>query len=234
MATVAGADGCPGGWIAVWTGDRHGHALVPTAAALLDVTAHADLLVVDVPIGLSEAAPRACDVAARRLLGRQGASVFAAPVRPALRASDHRTAHDRTRAARAAAGLPEKGISIQAWNLFAKVRDVDAVMTPALQSRVREGHPELGFRLWAGGPLPSKKTHDGRAARRALVERRYGSDALTAARDAYRVRDVAHDDLLDAFACLRIAERALAGDALVLPEGEIETDVKGLRMEILG
>jgi len=66
------------------------------------------------------------------------------------------------------------------------------------------------------------------------VDADHGAAAFARARDAYLVRHVAHDDLLDAFACLRVAEHALAGRALVLPEGSVETDARGLRMEILG
>ena len=55
------------------------------------------------------------------------------------------------------------GLSIQAFGILGKIREVDRLMTPALQGRVYEAHPELAFRSLAGAPMRhSKKTPAGR------------------------------------------------------------------------
>jgi predicted RNase H-like nuclease len=47
-----------------------------------------------------------------------------------------------------------KGMSKQAFAVVAKIRDVDAVMSPERQERIVEGHPELSFvALTDGRPL---------------------------------------------------------------------------------
>ena len=44
---------------------------------------------------------------------------------------------------------------------------------------------------------------------------------------------VARDDVIDAVACLVAAQRIALGKAIVLPDGIIERDDRGLRMEIV-
>ena len=99
MALVAGVDGCRGGWlkVALETATRRiSVALAPSWQAL-DLAACA-LAAVDMPIGLAEAGPRACDLAARALLptGRK-ASVFPPPRRYMLACRSWREAQDEGR-----------------------------------------------------------------------------------------------------------------------------------------
>lgn len=44
---------------------------------------------------------------------------------------------------------------------------------------------------------------------------------------------VGRDDVVDAAACLATARRIVSGQATVLPDGEQERDMRGLRMEIV-
>jgi predicted RNase H-like nuclease len=71
MATIGGADGCPGGWICVErdtiTGELFGDVLA-TTRDLLEHGRHLVVLTLDIPIGLSDSDPRACDLEARQLL----------------------------------------------------------------------------------------------------------------------------------------------------------------------
>jgi predicted RNase H-like nuclease len=89
---VAGIDGCRGGWVAfkVHLPSRNTSAEISDLPSILrkkpDDLA---ILAVDIPIGLLDGS-RACDKAARKLLGqRRGSSVFAAPWRATLSAKDH-------------------------------------------------------------------------------------------------------------------------------------------------
>lgn len=167
----AGVDGCRGGWFGAWTAEggegRQGRKVgnieergpwrigvfphfAPLVAAVLgDARPDALRLLVDIPIGLpSGHAPRRCDVEARRLLGpRRGASVFPAPPRAVLGAGSW---EDGLARARAASG---RGISLQAWHLVPKIREVDAFLRadPSWVGRIREAHPELLFRSLALG-----------------------------------------------------------------------------------
>jgi predicted RNase H-like nuclease len=116
-----------------------------------------------------------------------------------------------------------------------KIRDVDLAMTahPTLQSRIREVHPEVSFWAWAGRPMRHRKTRRaGREERIRVVEGYFGAGAFGAVRELYPVRDVGHDDILDAFAALWSAERILTGEAQTLPQRP-PVDPRGLRMEIV-
>jgi predicted RNase H-like nuclease len=80
---------------------------------------------VDMPIGLSDAAPRACDVAARKFLGRGASSVFSAPPRAILQCADYRAA---LALARSTTG---RGITKQTFNITPKVAELDRLIGPA-------------------------------------------------------------------------------------------------------
>ena len=81
---VLGVDGWRGRWVAARLDGRSVTlSVLPDAAAVLAVGDVA-LIGIDMPIGLSDDGPRACDVAARKLMGRAGSSVFPAPLRPVL------------------------------------------------------------------------------------------------------------------------------------------------------
>lgn len=218
---MLGVDGCPGGWVG---------ALVPVSPAdgvewrrLADaaavVAARAAAVGVDIPVGLPEAGPRACDVAARRRLRRCGSRVFPAPVRAVLAA---RSYPEACAISRAASG---KALSRQTWNIVGKIREFDTVLSPDLQARVVEVHPEVSFALLAGTPLAPKRTAAGRDQRRAAVQTWLPGVELPGwARP---------DDALDALAAAWSARRWLAGHAEVLPSADPPRDARGLRMEIV-
>jgi predicted RNase H-like nuclease len=110
-----------------------------------------DLIVIDVPIGLLESGRRHCDTLARQRIGPRRNSVFTAPLRPMLQASSHAESSAIRR------GIEEKGYSMQGFGIVPLVRSVDQVMTPELQTRIREGHPEVSFAAMAGMPLQHPK-----------------------------------------------------------------------------
>ena len=123
--------------------------------------------------------------------------------------------------------------------LFPKIREIDRVMTPALQERVIECHPELAF--WAlngeAALTEPKKVRSrpwpaGLDLRRQLLVRA-GYRAAFVAGHGYRNRDVGIDDLLDACACAAAAARIQRGEGRRFPESP-PIDAKGLRMEIWG
>lgn len=132
---------------------------------------------------------------------------------------------------------PPRKIAKQSFHLFPKIREIDAMITPGLQSRVFEVHPELAFWAMNGEyPLPLPKKVKGRpdpagqALRRDLL-RRAGFPLHHLPEAAYRQRDVGADDLIDACACAWSARRILEGRSLRFP-ADPPRDARGLRMEI--
>jgi predicted RNase H-like nuclease len=200
---LLGVDGCRAGWVAA---SERGARLYPTFAEI--VAERFELVLIDVPIGLLQAGPRSCDLQARSLLGARRSSVFPAPGRRLLRARRY-----------------GRQCSIQLWNILHKIREVDEAMTPRLQRRVREAHPEVSFALLNGSPLRfAKKSADGEAERRRLLRPIFG--------EIPAVPGAARDDVLDAYALLWSAHRARRGEARVL--GGDERDERGLQCEIVG
>ena len=233
MRCHAGMDGCRGGWVvAIATERADGEValridVAHDFAAALALAASANRIAVDMPIGLldvPQTGGRACDRAARAMLGRQGSSVFSPPARPALDASDHRDAQRRQGA----------GLSIQTWNIVPRIREVDAAIEAAMQPRVIEAHPELAFRALAVAPVARKATVEGFAQRVALLRSVFGAALpdLAAARRAIGPSLTKLDDLADACVLAFVARRADDGSARRLPDGDPPVDARGLRMEI--
>src|SRR6185503_15470656 len=189
------------------------------------------MIAIDMPIGLSDDGPRACDLEARRLLGRpRASSVFPAPCRAALGATTYARACGLSRRTLGVA------MTIECFNIVPKIRHVDSVITPARQAFVREVHPELVFAILSGrgrGLTEPKRTPDGERVRLRLLRRVAPRFDPAAVRATLGLSRVARDDVIDAVACLVAARRIVQGKALVLPSGLVERDARGLRMEIV-
>ncbi|MGE0767183.1 MAG: DUF429 domain-containing protein [Hyphomicrobiaceae bacterium] len=237
---VAGADGCPAGWLVVlrdWHLKRPPSArIVATFADILALPEAPQVIAIDMPIGLPEhttVGGRAPDIAARAKLGKRQSSVFAVPSRRAVMAEDYATACSIA----LETSEPPRKISKQTWQLFPRIREIDAAMTPALQTRVFECHPELVF--WAmNGARPldepkkvkSRPHEPGLTLRRSLLTRA-GYPPPFLADTQFRPSAAGHDDFLDACACAWTAGRILAGTAHTFPP-EPPLDARGLRQEI--
>ena len=215
MTPVAGVDGCRAGWIVVHDGCATVHH---DFAAVLAALPDDAVIAVDIPIGLVDehvAGGREVDRAARVELGPKRNSVFSAPPRCALAA---RTLPDaRRRGAR---------LTLQTLKLLPRIEDVDGVMTPELQSRVFEVHPELSFAAMAGGSpvLTPKRTAAGAKERRSLLQR-------AGVCVPERPTGAAVDDLLDACALAWSARRVADGTASSFPHPP-SRDARGLSMEL--
>ncbi len=230
---VAGVDGCPHGWIAAIRTQATGEISVAIAdrlgALLDDALASTKLIVIDMPIGLPEVPGRDCERQTRRAIGPRRSSVFAAPLRGmlAFEAYADANAYGKARGA---------GLSRQAWNIAPKIRELDALMTPALQDRIVEGHPELAFTRLGGQPCShSKRTEAGKQERLQRLDAHGvpGAALLQAARDRHPARRVfADDDLIDACALALTAEARLHGASWRMGDGV--RDARGLLMEING
>lgn len=200
-------------------------SIVPTFQELLRHTEACAAVGIDIPIGLHNTWPREADVLARKKLSpHRASSVFPSPVRVALQAESYDDAC--TLSLDACGKKPSK----QTYAILPKIREVDAVMTPELQRRVREVHPEVCFWALKGGAAMahSKKTPAGAREREQLLARVFEGDlACVAVRGA-----AALDDFFDACAAAWTAARIAQGRAERLPETP-PIDERGLRMEIV-
>jgi predicted RNase H-like nuclease len=244
-----GVDGCRGGWVVAGVdGDLSGSVHFSLVDDLADLFRLARLgrasIVIDIPIGLPAHGVRACDVAARRFLARPHApSVFNAPARAALAAVGVRPlppGRDRERAYRQACRLNEHAsglrLSRQSFHLLPRIAEVDRRISPSLQTRVHEGHPEVVFQILAGRRLHTRKrTPAGLSERLGLLNAAGLMFEVPAVRERLGRDAVAADDVVDAAACAVAARRVTEGDALILPRrlDERVRDPRRLRMEIV-
>lgn len=224
MSAFAGLDGFAGGWIAATDQDgRLAVELLPSFEVARNRSY--DSLVIDIPIGLPESGARACDSEARALIGPRRSSVFPAPIRPML------AAHSYEEACRIRTSVEQKSCSKQLFAILPKIKEVDDVMTPALQGHIREGHPEVTFCVMNGGvPLESYKgTSEGRELRLTLLRREFGEiDGVLAP----YIKTALITDAIDAFAMLWSARRVAQQQARILPSNT-QIDSRGLRLEMV-
>lgn len=227
---VAGVDGCPGGWLAAVV-DLTGGVVTATWQVLADAASVAGLLqeerldaiAVDVPIGLPLPGPRAADVLARGRLGRRACCVYPAPPRPVVAENDFWRANAVSRE------VTGKGLSKQAFYIADRIADFDRLMTPELQERIVECHPEVSFLALAGEVLPSKKTAVGLAARRTAIAGVWpGAESSL----DHVPRRATAADARDALVCAWTAARWVTGEVERLP-AVADRDARGLRMEIV-
>jgi predicted RNase H-like nuclease len=250
MGVVIGIDGARGGWVGcrldgstfeiVCFRDHelaHGptHELTYELAAGLRGVDHAWI---DMPLGLPQDQrdfPRRCDVALRQRLGRRASSVFTCPIRPAVYAQEYREA------CRLNAEATGKKISLQAWNICPKIRQLDQLLQSKPPIRFRESHPEYNFQCLKGESLKhAKKTPEGRQERLEGVIRVYHPElAEHIATTRFRVLTGVHvsmDDILDAAVLAVSAQWALTHGEQRLPlegPGMPPLDAYGIPMQIV-
>jgi predicted RNase H-like nuclease len=169
----------------------------------------ADVVAVDIPIGLPVAGPRAADFLARKAVGPRWRSVFITPPRAVLDASSY------VEASRLCRRLCGTGLSQQAFALGPKIIEVDNWLADA-EPPVVEVHPEVIFSTLAGRFLSEpKKTWAGFEMRRRLLAdagiRLDGDLGLAGHR-------VGPDDVLDAAAAAWTATRVARGRHRRLPD----------------
>lgn len=237
---VAGADGCPAGWVVVFApldgGAPPRVRLAPDLAAILDAPEAPVVVAIDMPIGLPErivGPGRAAEQAARPLLGARQSSLFSIPSRAAVEAATYAEAC----AAALATSTPPRKVSKQGFHLFPKIREIDALLRarPEAARRVFEVHPEVAFWRMNGEQtldtpkkVKSRPHPPGLAQRRALLA---AAGIPAAAVEAPPPRGAGPDDLLDALACLVVARRLAQGTARPFPDPP-ERDAHGLAVAI--
>ena len=151
-----GIDGCKYGWIC---------AQLKNEVISLKLIKHINevknlnskLIFIDIPIGLGDQFnTRTIDFKLRKLLSKKRkSSVFTPPIREALEAPTYQLGNQINKS------ISGKGISIQAWNIGHKIKEVNQFLSQShlYQKKMSESHPELCFELLNNSPLHhSKKT----------------------------------------------------------------------------
>ncbi|WP_299818377.1 DUF429 domain-containing protein [uncultured Roseibium sp.] len=235
---VAGVDGCKTGWVAVLRNLNNPKdlelRLFPAFADLLTCEPFARIIAVDMPVGLPDnigPGGRGPEKAARKHLGLRQSSVFAVPSRPAVYEDDYPAACETAQKT----SQPPKKVSKQCFHLFPKIREIDILMTPELEARVHEVHPELAFwrlnekrEMSLPKKIKSRPNPEGLDQRRDLLVSKGLDRALL---DQKPPRGCGRDDILDAAANSLIAERIFLGQAEPFPK-DYRRDERGLRMAI--
>jgi predicted RNase H-like nuclease len=205
---VLGVDAAAGGWLGILLLDGYfaGADLQPTVAAHLDRYPDAEVVAVDIPIGLPVGRTRPADDAAKRFVGgERAASVFPTFPRDVLTAKPYEVALE-------AARRLGTGLSRQAYALRDRIDEVADLV--ATNKRVVEVHPEVSFRAMKGTPLrDSKHTWSGLAERRALL----ASVGILLPDNLPGGGHAAPDDVVDAAAAAWSALRIAEGRSATLP-----------------
>lgn len=228
---LAGVVPVPPGWL-VAAGKLVGIQVFPeepyvvrTFREVVDHVPQYEVAAVTVPIGLPSEphrGGRSADHEARQILGFPHAgAIGSTPTRAALAQKNY----DRARAANG--GL----LDVVTWQMFPKIREVDAEMQPYMQRQIYEVRPELSFfQLNENVPMQhAKDSRQGQKERHEVLLRRMpGSERIIDA-DLPRVT-LAHKT--DAAVTLWTARRIFARAVSRVPE-DPEWDENGLRMEIV-
>jgi predicted RNase H-like nuclease len=229
---VVGVDGCPGGWVSARYDLASNSLTLRVYSSFADILAaylDAPCIAVDIPIGLEEGRPRQADVEAHKVLGPRKSSVFSSPDRRLVEVAAYADANARSRL------LLDKGISRQAHAIYPRVAEVNGLLSPRLQERVVEVHPEVCFWALAGGaPMAHpKRTPEGFEERRALLASAFpGADVPSRSDARHLARPAVPDDILDAIVAAWTARRFARGEAGRMPDPP-PTDSAGLRMEMV-
>ena len=238
---VVGVDGCKAGWFAVrlWGQGKFETIKRDCFGKLVEYFKDADLILVDIPIGLPEGpGGRECDGLARRACRRPSA-VFPTPCR-ATAEQAFREPKNYAEMRRVEKCCSEKGMSEQGCGITAKIGEVDQVMgsrTSHLSPVVREIHPEVCF--WALNSEHPLKFNKKASLRKGYDERmailrefepltdKIAEDAS----DKYMRKEVGWDDIADALAAAVTGYHGY--DSLRTLPPSPPCDAKGLPMEMV-
>lgn len=236
MTVAAGVDGCRTGWVAAFAeaGDRPTVTVFKRFAGLVEALPPDAVIAVDMPIGLPDHCHggRGPEGLVRPLLGMRQSSVFSIPSRAAVYAAAEwplpdgdgwLAAHRHASSIARDTSTPPRAVSIQAFGLFGKMRELDCLLRerPGLTHRVIESHPELCFwRLNGRRPLAEPKKVKGKVYEPGMAERRAllqetGIDA--ALHTSVLPAGAGEDDVLDALAVMTAARNRIDGKGQCFP-----------------
>lgn len=234
---IVGIDGCKFGWIAIAL-DLDGQFQISkhsTFNDLINTYSQAKRYLVDMAIGLSGLHhPRIVEKLAReKLKPNKTSTIFTPPCRTAVYEQSYDSAKEKN------ITITGKSISIQAWNIVPKIREVDQflIKNRKYQDKIWEAHPEVCLAGLNGGipMLTKKKTVEGKEERLNLLQNIFqGSKEIFEAGDLlFLKKEVKTDDLVDALA---LAISGFLGEKKsfdFLKSDNFPKDEKGLEMKMV-
>lgn len=237
--TFVGVDGCRAGWFCVGfsVAGAYRFDVWPDFATLVERYPGAQLILVDIPIGLPVAnGGRQCDIDARGALGHpRASSVFPAPlgqvVNLVVGGGGYADANQLTHQ------LVERGLSTQSFSLIPKINEVNMVVANRNQNvnpTIREVHPELSF--WAlnnGNAMVHSKRELAGILERIQVMANVGFDAIDMFDAACQQipGGVQCDDFCDALVAAVTAFQGFHN--LQSIPNDAQWDPRGIRMEMV-
>lgn len=224
MRRICGVDGCKYGWIALLCAENFSNVEWRLARDWTSLSLDADVVAVDMPIGLARSGKRGCDEAARKAPRMRPSSVFPMPVRAALDFNDYAAANAWSKA------NGHGGIVKQAWNLRPRLLDLERAVLANADAAIFEAHPELQFARLSRRPLESKKTPEGHRQRLSLLHRA-GIAELAKVLNETPKSAASPDDILDAAVLLITAKRISMGEASSYPQSPV-VNGQGITMRI--
>ncbi len=208
------------------------HRLVEKFSTIVDELYAADQVFIDIPIGLSSHGfSRTLEPRMRAMLPfRYKSSVFTPPCRDALQSSTYDDAKVEN------IEVTGKSISIQAWNIGRKIKEVDHVIrrNMKLTDTLFEAHPEICFSALKGGALQyKKKEKEGQQERVDILKTyiRRTPEMFKTILAEYPRKSVAPDDILDAL-CLCISASVAGSGYLGLIQDDNDVDELGIPVRV--
>ncbi len=233
---IIGIDACKLGWVAVCIDQSQEFSISKhqTFSSIIYTYPNAEKYLVDMVIGLADKNHlREIEKLAReKLKPNRTSTVFTPPCREAVYEKNYDAAKKKNIA------ITGKSISIQAWNIVPKIREVDKFIlkNKNLRSKINEAHPELCFAsLNNGKPMQFKKsTKEGEDERLTLLSHFYpkSKSVFEEGSKSFLKKEVKNDDIIDA---LGLAVTGLLGmqngfDFLISKNKK--QDIHGLEMNM--
>ena len=217
-----GIDGCKDGWVVVSCkqssfGDAKAHHY-KKLSQLSDNFSNSSVIIVDIPIGLETTnSNRACDVEARKFLGKRSSTVFSPPCLDAIFCTSYNDAK--------AINISNTGKSISKQSWFLSKKILEAKEFSENQFNLKEGHPECSFAEYLGKPLFDNKKSIRGLFKRAHILEQLGFKIPILAEMLPEKTAIVADDLLDAAILCWTASKFYNGKSKKFPSSEIREKV---------
>ncbi len=227
----AAVDGCKGGWCVI--AQVEGNVITKVVKYLEEFLSNypqIEMVFIDIPIGLSsQDYERNIDRTLRSKLPGKSSSVFTPPCREALEANDYNEANIINKR------ITGKGLSIQAYYIGEKIKEIDQlIQSHKFKAVFIESHPELCFKqLNQNQVLRSKKsTQEGINDRIKVINtyKKQYFDLYEQFLNTFKRSTAKKDDILDAisiFCCICEASQ------LRLLTTSLSMDLKGIKFQLL-
>lgn len=231
---VAGIDGCKQGWLMVkHQPEGYSYGVYASFKALVAANPDLNRIFIDIPIGLSSLGfKRTLESSIRKELPGRQSTVFNPPCREALVFDNYQLAKNENKK------IEGKAISVQAFNISKKIREVDNYL---LQNdppfEFFESHPELCFKYLhpRRKVLPTKKSTPEGVEERLKILSNYDNGIPAFYQKILQNtmrKDVKKDDILDAI-CLCLTNKMAGQTQMKIFQDENKRDLQGIPVRIV-